>query len=134
MHIDSLQGHRFGFDYFDPHQAYLLTLVFKTDQSDDQKLVSVTNQKPEFSILKNGPKLSHLTFHSFSSRETISIKNIKIMNPRAIAQSSILGGWMHNDDDRFDFLVIGFTRNPWTDGPYQGIRFAGQILPPMAKG
>ena len=76
------------------------------------------------------PKLSHLTFHSFSSRETISIKNIKIMNPmkvcqidpnwsankrassgyqfvnppKAIAQSSILGGWIHNDDDRFDFL------------------------------
>ena len=24
--------------------------------------------------------------------------------PRAIAQSSILGGWIHNDDDRLDFL------------------------------
>ena len=140
MHIDSLQGHRFGFDYFDPHQAYLLTLVFKTDQSDDQKLVSVTNQKPEFSILKNGPKLSHLTFHSFSSLETISIKNIKIMNPmkdlqiapdwsanrraslkiqfvnqpKAIAQSSILGGWIHNDDDRLDFLFLRLIRHPRT--------------------
>ena len=27
------------------------------------------------------------------------------MNPRAIAQSSILGGWIHNDEDRFDFLI-----------------------------
>ena len=85
--------------------------------------------------MKNLPKLSHLTFHSFSSRETISIKNIKIINPKnsqidadwldltanqstnsgyqfvnlpkAIAQSSILGGWMHTDDDRFDFLSKG---------------------------
>ena len=24
--------------------------------------------------------------------------------PKAIAQSSILGGWIHNDDDRLDFL------------------------------
>ena len=29
--------------------------------------------------------------------------------PKAIAQSSILGGWIHNDDDRFDFLFDGLS-------------------------
>ena len=27
-----------------------------------------------------------------------------VNQPKAIAQSSILGGWIHNDEDRFDFL------------------------------
>ena len=44
------------------------------------------------------------------------MKNIKIMNPRAIAQSSILGGWIHNDDDRLDFLSNGL--NPRTTGSW----------------
>ena len=94
MHIDSLRGHHFEFCYSCPHQAYLLVPFLKFTQSEVRNR---TNEKPEF---ENVPKLSHLTFHSISSRETISIKNIKIMNPMKVCQ--IDADWLANERASLD--------------------------------
>ena len=40
----------------------------------------------------------------WSANKRASLKIQFVNQPKAIAQSSILGGWIHNDDDRLDFL------------------------------
>ena len=43
------------------------------------------------------------------ANQRVSSKYQFVNLPKAIAQSSILGGWIHNEDDRFDFLLKGLT-------------------------